>query len=173
MLIRHGEHPLFALIDLPEKLREFPQRLGAKDQVHMAVGLLDALGDQLLLGHAAAKADDLLGVFLFGVSQNTHVAEHTLLGVLPDGTGIEDHQIRLLGVLGEGKAALSQHTHQLLAVRHILLAAEGVNAGPGMGLQGGKHGGNFLLKFLLAGKILRRNQYLITFQWKFLQDSIF
>ncbi len=155
---------MWRLVDLPEQLRELPQRLGAEHQIHMAVGFLNTLGDPLLLGHAAAKADDLLGVLLLGVGQNAQVSEHPLLGVLPDGAGVEDDEIRLLHILRQGEAALGQHPHELLPVGHILLAAEGIHAGPGMGLTGFKHAADLLLKVPLAGKVLCRDQYVFAFQ---------
>ena len=76
---------------------------------------------------AAAQADHLLRILLLGVGQGAQVAEHPVLRVLPDGAGVQEHQIGLLRVLGEGEAACLQHPHELLSVRHILLAAEGVH----------------------------------------------
>ena len=98
------------------------------------------------------------------MGQDAQVAEDPLLGVLPDGAGVEDDEIRLLGLVGEGEAALLQHAHELLPVGHILLAAEGVHAGPGMGLAKFKHAADLLLKVPLAGEILRRDQYVFAFQ---------
>ena len=147
-----------------DHLRELPKGLGAEDQVHVAIGLADLLSHVLLLHHAAAQADELLRVAALGVDQGAHVAEHPLLGVLPDGAGVEDDEIRLLHILRQGEAALGQHPHELLPVGHILLAAEGIHAGPGMGLTGFKHAADLLLKVPLAGKVLRRDQYVFAFQ---------
>ena len=138
--------------------------MGAEHQVHMAVGFLHPLGHPLLLGHAAAQGDDLLRVFLLRVGQNAQVAEHPLLRVLPDGTGVQNHQIRLLGVLGEGEAAVRQHAHELLAVRHILLAAEGVHAGHGMGLPGIEHLLDLCFKLPLTRQRVLGHQYIFTLQ---------
>lgn len=93
----------------------------------MGIGLFDPLRHPGLLGHAAAQADHLLRILLLGVGQGAQVAEHPVLRVLPDGAGVQEHQIGLLRVLGEGEAACLQHPHELLSVRHILLAAEGVH----------------------------------------------
>ena len=111
MLVVHREHPFPGLIDLPQQFRELPKGVGAKHQVHMAVGLLHPLAHPLLLGHAPAQADDLLRVLLLRVGQKAQVAEHPLLGVLPHGAGIQDDQVGLLGVLRKGEAARLQHSH--------------------------------------------------------------
>ena len=130
----------------------------------MGIGFFDPLRHPLLLGHAAAQGDDLLRVLLLRVGQRPQVAEHPVLRVLPDGAGIENHHVRLLGVGGEGEAARFQHPHELLAVRHVLLTAEGVHAGQGMGLPGGEHRPNPLFKFPLALKLRLRDQYAFSFQ---------
>ena len=106
------------------------------------------------------------------MGQDAQIAEHPVFRVFPDGAGVQDHQIRLLGVLGEGEAAHLQHPHQLLAVRHILLAAEGVHAGHGMGLPGGEHPPDLLFKFPLAVQVRLGDQYALTFQNWFLQMQI-
>ena len=110
------------------------------------------------------RADHLLGIFLFRVGQGAQVAEHPVLRVLPDGAGVQDHQIRLPGVLGEGEAARGQHPHEPLAVGHVLLAAEGVHAGRGVGLPGGEHGADPLLKLPLAVQIRLGDQYVFALQ---------
>ena len=87
-----------------DHLRELPQGVGAEDQVHVAIGLADLLGHMLLLHHAAAQTDELLRVAALGVDQSPHVAQHPLLGVLPDGAGVDDDDAGLLRVIGKTKA---------------------------------------------------------------------
>ena len=137
----------------------------------MAVGLLHPLAHPGLLGHAAAQHNHLVGIVLLGVGQHAQVAEYPLLGVLPHGAGVQNHQIRLPRLLGEGKAAGLQHAHQALSVRHVLLAAEGIHAGHGMDLPGGKHLPDPFFKIPLAGQILRRDLYILAFQLRFLRNS--
>ena len=60
----------------------------AEHQIYQRIGFFDALGDPGLLGHAAAQGDDHLRVFLFRVGQGAQIAEHPVLGVLPDGAGV-------------------------------------------------------------------------------------
>ena len=103
-------------------------------------------------------------MLLFSVGQSAQVAEDPVLGVLPDGAGVQDHHVRLLGLVDEGKAAVLKHPHQLLAVSHVLLTAEGVHAGPGVSLALGEHGSKPVREFPLAAKVLRRNLYRLSFQ---------
>ena len=73
-----------------EHLGELPQGVGAEHQIHVAVGLADLLGDPGLLGHTAAQTDELVRVAALGVDQGPQIAQHPLLGVLPDGAGVDD-----------------------------------------------------------------------------------
>ncbi len=164
MLVGDGEDPLLCLINLPQKLREAPQGLGPEDQVHVTVGFPHPLRHPLFLGHAAAEDDDLLRVLLFGVSQNPQISEHPLLRVFPDGAGVQQHQVRLPGVLREGEAHFLQHTHEPLAVRHVLLAAEGFHPGQGVGSPALEHGPDLLLKVPLAGDLPLRDHDFLSFQ---------
>ena len=152
------------LIHLPQKLRELPQGLGAEHQIHVGIGLFDPLRHPGLLGHAAAQADHLLRVFLFCVGETAQIAEDPLFRVLTDGAGIQNHQIRLLGVLCKGKAAVGQHPHQLLAVRHVLLTAEGVHAGHRMGFPGSEHFLDLCFKLPLTRQRVLGHQYIFSLQ---------
>ena len=119
----------------------------------MAVRLPDPLGSPLFLGHAAAEDDDLFRVFPLRMGEGAQIAEDPLFCMFPDGAGVQQDQIRLLGVLSKGKAAGLQHSHQPLAVSDILLTAEGLHTGGGVGLAALEHGPNLLLEFPLAGQI--------------------
>ena len=134
-LIGNGEYPLFRPPGFVQQLRKLPQGLRAEYQVHMAVGMLDLIRHRRLLGHAAADAEQEVRVFLLGVDQLAHRAEHLFFRVLPDGAGIEDDDVRLIGVLGKGAAHVPQHPHDTLAVRHVLLAPVGLHAGQGRPLR--------------------------------------
>ena len=164
MLVVGGKDPLPRLIDPPEELREAPEGLGPEDQVHVAVGFPHPFRHPRLLGHAAAEDDHLLRVLLLGVGQNPQVPEHPLLRVLPDGAGVQQGQVRLPGVLCKGKAAGFQHAHDPLAVRHVLLAAKGLHAGPGVGPPGGEHRLDLLLKVPLAGNFRLRDHNFLSLQ---------
>ena len=88
-----------------DKLGELPQHVGAEHQVHVAEGLFDLVGHVLLLGHAAAHADDLVRVAALHVDQGAQVAQHPLLRVLPDGAGVQDDDLGLLLLVGEAHLA--------------------------------------------------------------------
>ena len=146
--------------------------MGAEYQIHVAVGLPHPFRHPLLLGHAPAQGHDLFRIFPFRMGQDAQVSKHPLLRVLPDGAGVQNHQVRLPGLLGEGEAHLRQHPHELLAVGHVLLAAEGVHARPGVGLPGAEHGPDPPLKFPLAAEVRLRHQNLFPFQIHLLQINI-
>ena len=61
------------------------------------------------------------------VGQRPQIAVDPLFGVIPDGAGVQHHDVRLSGVVGELAAHVPQHSQNVLAVGHILLAAEGVH----------------------------------------------
>ena len=130
----------------------------------MAVGLADLLRHLGALGHAAAQADNLLGVGFLGVGQRAQRAVDPLFRVVADGAGVQHHNVRLGGVGDEGAVHSRQHPHNVLAVGHVLLAAVGVHHGadrtaaPGVALL------ELLFKIPLAGGLLRRDQYLFSVQ---------
>ena len=121
-----------------EQLREPPEGVGAEDQIHLPVGVLDLLRHVGLLGHAAAHADELAGLGPLGVHQRAQVAQHPLLGVLPDGAGVDDNQVGLRLALGELVPHLAEVAPQPLRVGLVLLAAVGVHKGQGRGRPGGE-----------------------------------
>ena len=127
VLILHGEHPAPLGIDLIQQLGELPQRLGAEHQIHMAVGLAHLLGHLRPLRHAAAQADHLRRVGLLRVGQGAQIAVHPLLRVVADGAGVQHHHVRLGRIVGERAPHSPEHTHDILAVGHVLLAAEGIH----------------------------------------------
>ena len=105
--------------------------MGAEDQIHDGIGLLDLLSDVGLLHHAAADGDDLAGTGLFRVVQGAHVAEDPHFRVLPHGAGVHHDHVRLKLVLGKAVAHFGQIPSQLFAVGLVLLAAVGVHHGQG------------------------------------------
>ena len=130
-LVLNGEPPPPVGEQGVNHLRELPQGVGAEDQIHVAVGLPDFLGGLGLLHHAPAQADELFRVAALHVDQGASVAQHPLLGVLPDGAGVDDDDPGLLLVLGEAEAHLFQIAPEALGVRLVLLAAVGVHKGQG------------------------------------------
>ena len=97
--------------------------MGPEKEVHLGIALSDFGGDVLLLGHAAAEADEELRAAGFQVGELPHVAEDLHLGVFPDGAGVVEDQVGLGRLLGEAEAHFRQHSHEPLAVGGVLLAA--------------------------------------------------
>ena len=135
---RDGEHPPVLGADGVQQLREAPQLVRAKDEVDDAVGLFQLLGHVLLLRHAAADRDDLIGVARLGVRQRADVAEHARLGVLAHGAGVHDDDVGRKFVLCEVKAHGAQIAAQLFAVGLVLLAAVGIDHGQRLAAAGGE-----------------------------------
>ena len=125
-----SEHPFLLQQYLLEQLREAPESMGAEHQIHMTEGFANFFRHVGLLHGAATEADDLVGLTALGVGQGAHVAQHPQLCVLPDGTGVDDDDIRHAGILGEGVAHLPKHPSNLFAVRLVLLAAISVHQRP-------------------------------------------
>ena len=90
------------------------------------------------------------------MGQGAQIAKDTLFRVVPDGAGVQHDDVGLVGIVSKLAAHGLQHAHDVLAVRHILLAAEGVHQGK-RGLAAlTVQPGNFPLKFPLAQGVLRR-----------------
>ena len=73
----------------------------------------------LLVRHAAAQADDEVMLFFLESLQGTYVAEHTLLGMLTHGAGVEEDQVgvlRLHGPQADG-AAFDVHYSPMILLR--------------------------------------------------------
>lgn len=85
----------------------------------------------LLLRHAAAHADEHIRAAAFERLEGADVAENPILGMLPDGAGVEQDEIRVVGLLGEAEAHIRQHALDVFGIGDILLAAEGAHAGQG------------------------------------------
>ncbi len=112
--------PLLAPARL-DHLRQPVQRLRAEHEVHVRRALHDGLA--LLARDAAADADQ--HALLLQVLDAAEVAEHLLLRLLAHRAGVEQDQVRLLGV-GRRLVAVgrAQHVGHLVRVVLVHLAAE-------------------------------------------------
>ena len=93
----------------------------------------------LLVGHAAAQADDEAGLFFLKALQRAHVAEHPLLGVLTHGAGVEQDQVGILGLIAQAVADIHQHALDALAIVDVLLTAIAVYKGQRRGVVSRTH----------------------------------
>ena len=66
-------------------------------------------------------------LFFLESLQGTYVAEHTLLGMLTHGAGVEEDQVCILGLISQAIADVHQHALDPLAVVHVLLTAIAVH----------------------------------------------
>ena len=121
----------------------------------MAIAGADLFGDLRALGHAAAQTDDLIGIFLLGMGQGAQVAENPLLRMVPDGAGVQHDDVGPVRIPGKFAAHGLEHTHDVLAVGHILLAAEGVHQGQRGAAPALVKGPELLLILPLAAGLLR------------------
>ena len=99
----------------------------AEYEIDNRIGFFYFFSHVLLLHHAAADGDYLVGVILLCVVQRADVAENAHLGVLAHGAGVDDDDVGLKFVLREAVAHLGEIAAQLLAVGLVLLAAVGVH----------------------------------------------
>ena len=147
-----------------EVLRQLPQVVGRENAVHVGVAVLHAAGDLGIAHHAAADEDLLAGMPPFGVDQGSHVAEDPLHRVVPDGAGVDDHQIRPLGGVGKAVAAAVQDPPDLLGIRLVLLAAVGLHIGRRGDSLALPPGFDIVADLLLPAQVLGRNQGCFPFQ---------
>ena len=68
-----------------QQLGEAPLGLGAEHKVDVVVRIFYLVGHDLLLRHAAAEADDLVGLGGLRVAEAAQVAVNALFRVLADG----------------------------------------------------------------------------------------
>ena len=105
--------------------------MGGKDAVHVMVALFEPLHHMSLPRHAPGQENLLPRMAALGMGQGAHVAEDPLLGMLPDGAGVDDHHIGALSLRLPGISHLPEHAQHPFAVRLVLLAAVGVDPGRG------------------------------------------
>ena len=171
VLILNGEDALILRIYLVQQLGEPPLGLRAEHKVYVVVGVFHLVGHDLLLRHAAAEADDLIGLCGLRVAESAKVAIYPLFRVLADGAGVEQDHVRLLLVARELIAHLAQHTHEHLAVGHVLLAAEGVDQRKRRTGAAVIHLAHLARKFLLTRELLLADDDFFAFQGMFPPES--
>ena len=98
--------------------------VGAEDQVDVLEALPDPFELRLLLHHAAADADDEIGVSLFQLPEHVDLAVHLPLGVFPDAAGVVKDQVGFDRRQRPHVTHLLQHAEDDLAVVLVHLAAE-------------------------------------------------
>ena len=95
----------------------------AEDEADVWIAFFDTLGDVFLLHHAAAQGNEDFRAAALQIFKRADIPKHAVFRMLADGARIKQDQIRLLGVLREGKPHLQQHALDVFAVGDILLTA--------------------------------------------------
>src|SRR5205823_5105034 len=109
------------------------------DEVHVRSPAADLL--LVLLGHAAEDADDRVRVLALVPGEAAEGGIDLLLGVGPDGAGVEQDDVRGGRLVDEGVPLAVEAADDQLAVEHVHLAADGVDVkGFGLILHGGFRG---------------------------------
>ena len=123
--------PLEDVVHVFENLVVF---LGADDDVEVGQGFEKFLAARL--GHAAHEAvNDVFSVAAL-VDEVAHFSEGFLLGLVADGTGVDEHGVRLVLVGRDRVAALAEHAGDLLGVALVHLASVGFDVNFGHGISG-------------------------------------
>ena len=125
----HGEALLLAL-GAEQKLGQQMQPVRPEQEIHIGIACKELRAAVLLLDHAAADGDEQVGPVRFELFKLTGARERAQLGVLAYGAGVDDDQIGLCGFADRRIAAQPADAQQLLAVRFVLLAAEGPDPNP-------------------------------------------
>jgi len=106
--------------------RQAVHGLRAEDHVH-EIGPLDD-GLPFLAGDTAAHADHEVFIGLFEVLPAAELGEDLFLGLFPHRAGVEQDDVRLAGVLGDGHAVgVDEDVHHFGGVIFVHLAAVGLD----------------------------------------------
>ena len=108
------------LLDQRRKPRELTR---ARDDVHMARAIEDFVADALR--HAAHHPDDQIGAGLLGAFELPHPGPGAVLGVLAHRAGVEQHDVGLVELGGDGEALAPEAAFGQQRVVLVHLAAEG------------------------------------------------
>ena len=129
---------LLPALDLIDEARQVAVGVRTDDQVDQLL-LLEQLVPQAL-GHAAEDAHLELGVVALAAFEVLQTMTNPLLGVVPDGAGIEQDQIGLALILGGGVAGFGEDARNDLAIAEVHLATVALEVqlalAHGAGLQG-------------------------------------
>lgn len=85
------------------------QVMRAENQPDKRIAFINAVRYVLLLHHTAAQRDEYRRVPAFERLERAHIAEHPVLGMFPDGTGIEQDEIRVIRGICKGIAHFTEH----------------------------------------------------------------
>ena len=102
----------------------------SEQKINIRIFVLDIVYAVLLRDHAAADTDKQVGILFFYMLELTGNRERFKLRMLTYRTGVNKYQVCLLRLRYDRIAHLLRHSAQPLAVRLILLTAEGLHIYP-------------------------------------------
>ena len=105
---------------------EIPIGVGADHEVHPR-DLLEQSRTQPL-GHAAHHAEDVAGTLV--PLKLAHPPDYPLLGIVADGAGVDQHDVRVARILGADIPLAPEETEHQLGIGHVHLAAVGLDVDP-------------------------------------------
>ena len=125
-LFRCIDNALILRLDRVEELRKFPDIMGAENQIHKMILLLDAEHFILLLHHAAADTDQHVRIQLFKMLHNAEMPVELLVRVFAHRAGVKEEDVRVLG-RDFLTADFREYTGEFLRIARIHLAAHRCN----------------------------------------------
>ena len=111
------------LLGEADELGQVAVRVRADDQVDLGDALEQHGAEPLR--HAADHAEHVAGPLV--ALQLAHAADHPLLGVVPHGAGVDQHDVGVGRIVGAHVALAAQDAEHELGVRHVHLAAVGLD----------------------------------------------
>ena len=98
----------------------------SKNQIDKTIRLADLLHNGRLLHHATAQSDHHMRIFLLIIGQIPQSSIYLIVRILTNGTGIIDHEIRML-VFRLDISNIRQNSDKLLRISGIHLTPESLS----------------------------------------------
>jgi len=122
-----GDETLFARSDTLHKVRDGGKVARPADDVEM--GMLLKEGAHMLLGHAAQDSDDEIGIPSPEGLERAEPGVDPVFGMLSHAAGHEEHKAGVMGIIGEGVAAVGENRAHKLRVQLVHLTPENLEVG--------------------------------------------
>ena len=115
-------HEAFFRIDfLLQKFAEFIYVIRSDNHIYVRIRLQKFFGKIALLRHAAANRDDKLRIFAFEFFVHSDIAESVLFGVFSHATGVENNNVRVLGLFTLGVPHSAENPRNLFGFVNVHL----------------------------------------------------
>ena len=124
VLARDFNGALLFADDLIQQLGQTIHIVRAEGQIDEGIHFAHLLPHALLLHHAAAHADDQIGLERLKLLEPYDVAQRLVFGVFAHAAGVVQHEIGLLAALGRRHAHFVQHSRDGFGIVRVHLAAQ-------------------------------------------------